>query len=590
MTELPNSLSPIAMQILWNRLIGVVEEQAQTLIRTAFSNTVREAGDLAAGVFDRNGNMLAQAVTGTPGHVNSMANAIRHFLAKFPLHGMREGDHYITNDPWITSGHLHDITVVTPAFHRGRAVALFACTCHIVDIGGRGFGPDGREVFEEGLFIPIMPLAEAGRMSNALLEIVRANVREPLQVEGDIHAFAASNEEGSRRLALFMDEFGLSSLDHVGDYILEASRTATLREIAALPRGRFDNKMRIDGYDRPLDLAASLTIGADGIAVDFTGSSPASSYGINVVLNYTTAYTVFGLKCIVAPKIPNNAGSLAPFRVSAPEGCIFNVKKPWPVAARHIVGHMLPDLVLGCLHKAIPERVPAEGASANWQPQLRGGAAAVDPDAADADKGTDFNLITFNSGGTGGRPGKDGLSVTAFPSGVRSMPVETTEQIAPVLFWRKEYRTDSGGPGSWRGGLGQIMDIGSAEDAPFAILAMFERVDHPARGRDGGGSGAPGWIGLASGRKLRAKGHQTIPAGERLRLMMPGGGGLGDPLERDPTLVGADVRDGLVTVAAAARDYGVAVDEAGRIDATATAGLRAKARIPTERPEEQTKD
>jgi N-methylhydantoinase B len=575
-TDTPNALSPITMQILWNRLIGVVEEQAQTLIRTAFSNTVREAGDLAAGVFDRNGNMLAQAVTGTPGHVNSMANAIRHFLAKYPLDGMREGDHYITNDPWLTSGHLHDITVVTPAFHRGRAAALFACTCHVVDIGGRGFGPDGREVFEEGLFIPIMPLAEAGRMSQALLEIVRANVREPLQVEGDIHAFAASNEEGCRRLALFMDEFGLTSLDTVGEYILEASRTATLKEIAALPRGRFDNKMRVDGYDRPLDLVASLTIGADGMDVDFTGSSPASSYGINVVLNYTAAYAVFGLKCIVAPAIPNNAGSLAPFRVTAPEGCIFNVQKPRPVAARHIVGHMLPDLVLGCLHKAIPDRVPAEGASANWQPQLRGGAAAVDPDAVGAANGTDFNLISFNSGGTGARPGKDGLSVTAFPSGVRSMPVETTEQIAPILFWRKEYRTDSGGVGTCRGGLGQIMEIGSAEDAPFAILAMFDRVEHPARGRDGGGPGAPGWVGLASGARLRAKGHQTVPAGERLRLMMPGGGGLGKASERDPALVAADVRDGLVTIAAAARDYRVAVDEAGRIDAAATAMLRAE--------------
>ena len=572
-----NQVSPLAMQILWNRLIGVVEEQAQTLIRTAFSNTVREAGDLAAGVFDRCGAMLAQAVTGTPGHVNSMANGVRHFIAKFPVEEMREGDHFITNDPWLTSGHLHDITVVTPAFHRGRAVALFACTCHVVDIGGRGFGPDGRQVYEEGLFIPIMHLAHAGRMSEALLEIVRANVREPLQVEGDIHAFAASNDEGCRRLGLFMDEFGLEGLEEVGEHILGRSRQATLKAIAALPHGCFRHRMRIDGYDEPLDLVAALTIDGSGMSVDYAGTSPASPYGINVVLNYTTAYTVFGLKCIVAPAIPNNAGSLAPFRVDAPLGSILNVERPAPVAARHIVGHMLPDLVLGCLHQAVPGRVPAEGASANWQPQLRGGSAAIDSDAEGGRNGSDFTVITFNSGGTGARPGKDGLSVTAFPSGVRSMPIETTEQIAPVLFWRKDYPTDSGGAGAWRGGLGQIMEIGSAEDAPFAILAMFDRVDYPARGRDGGGPGAPGWVGLASGDRLRAKGHQTIPAGERLCLMMPGGGGLGIAPERDPARVAADVRNGLVSVEAARRDYAVACDAEGIVDITATAALRASA-------------
>jgi N-methylhydantoinase B len=571
-TEGSNQLSLITLQILWNRLIGVVEEQAQTLIRTAFSNTVREAGDLAAGVFDRSGNMLAQAVTGTPGHVNSMANGVRHFLKKFALEDMHEGDHFITNDPWLTSGHLHDITVVTPAFHRGRAVALFACTCHVVDIGGRGFGPDGRQVYEEGLFIPIMRLAQGGMMNEALLEIVRANVREPLQVEGDIHAFAASNDEGCRRLDTFMGEFGLDSLADVGDHILERSRLATVKAIAALPRGCFRNRMRVDGYDRPLDLVAALTIDDEGMAVDFTGTSPASAYGINVVLNYTTAYTVFGLKCIVAPAIPNNAGSLAPFRVTAPPGSILNVERPAPVAARHIVGHMLPDLVLGCLNEAKSGHVPAEGASANWQPQLRGGAAAVDPDVGS--HGSDFSVITFNSGGTGARPGKDGLSATAFPSGVRSMPIETTEQIAPVLFWRKEYRADSGGPGVWRGGLGQVMEIGSAEDAPFAILAMFDRVNNPARGRDGGGPGAPGWVGLASGAALRAKGHQTIPAGDRLRLMMPGGGGLGRAIERSPARVAADVRDGLVSVAAASRDYGVVCDPAGIVDDSATTDLR----------------
>src|SRR6516225_5181481 len=209
-------LTQLHTQIMWSRLIAVVEEQAQTLLRTAFSTSVREAGDLSAGVFDAQGRMLAQAVTGTPGHVNSMANAVRHFLAAYPLATMRKGDHYITNDPWLTCGHLHDLTVVSPTFLDGEPVGLFASTVHVVDIGGLGMGPDGRQVFEEGLSIPLMALAREGRMNEDLLRVIRANVREPLQVEGDIYALAACNDEGSRRLIEMMEEFGIANLDRLG--------------------------------------------------------------------------------------------------------------------------------------------------------------------------------------------------------------------------------------------------------------------------------------------------------------------------------------------------------------------------------------
>ncbi|MGB9644847.1 MAG: hydantoinase B/oxoprolinase family protein, partial [Stellaceae bacterium] len=347
----PNTaLSQIHMQIMWSRLIAVVEEQAQTLVRTAFSTTVREAGDLSAGVFDRDGNMLAQAVTGTPGHVNSMAAAVKHFLDAFPLKTMRPGDHYITNDPWLTCGHLHDLTVVSPTFLHGEPVGLFASTVHVVDIGGLGMGPDGRQVFEEGLSIPLMALAREGRMNDDLLRVIRANVREPLQVEGDVYALAACNDEGSRRLVEMMEEFGIANLDRLGEHIIETSRQATIEAIGKLKKGSYRNTLTMDGYDRPLTLAAEMTIGGDGIHVDYSGTSPASAFGINVVLNYTTAYTAFGVKCLVAPEVPNNAGSLAPITVSAPEGCLLNAKRPRAVAARHTVGHMLPDVVFGCLH------------------------------------------------------------------------------------------------------------------------------------------------------------------------------------------------------------------------------------------------
>src|SRR5438105_11281888 len=580
MVARPNAaLAQIHTQIMWSRLIAVVEEQAQTMLRTAFSTSVREAGDLSAGAFDRHGRMLAQAVTGTPGHVNSMANAVRHFLDIYPLATMKPGDHYITNDPWLTSGHLHDITVVTPSFYRGEAVGLFANTIHVVDIGGLGMGPDGRQVFEEGLAIPITPLAREGRMNDDLLRLVRANVREPLQVEGDIYAAAACNDEGSRRLIEMMDEFEIANLDRLGDTIVEASREATLTRIRALPKGTYRNSMTIDGYDKPLVLHAALTISDDGIHVDFDGTTAASRYGINVVYNYSLAYTAFGVKCLVAPEVPNNAGSLAPITVSPPEGCLLNVKRPRAVAARHTVGHMLPDVVFGCLHQVMEGGVPAEGASSLWNPQIYGGADVQDELGAGANGSNDgdappFSTVIFHCGGTGARPGKDGLDVTAFPSGVRTIPVEATESVAPVMFRRREFREGSGGAGRYRGGLGQVIELGGADGTPVALLCNFERINNPARGRDGGGMGALGRVTLGSGKPIRSKGRQTVAGGDFIRLELPGGGGFGDPATRDPDQVAADVADGLISPETAERDYRVALAADGAVDRAATARLR----------------
>ncbi|MBV9828965.1 MAG: hydantoinase B/oxoprolinase family protein, partial [Alphaproteobacteria bacterium] len=550
--------------------------QAQTLVRTAFSTSVREAGDLSAGVFDRDGNMLAQAVTGTPGHVNSMAAAVKHFLDAFPLKTMKPGDHYITNDPWLTCGHLHDLTVVSPTFLNGEPVGLFASTVHVVDIGGLGMGPDGRQVFEEGLAIPLMPLAREGRMNEDLMRIVRANVREPLQVEGDVYALAACNDEGSKRLIEMMEEFGIANLDRLGEHVIETSRQATLEAIRALKPGKYKNSVNMDGYDRPLTLAGEMTIGHDGIHVDFAGTSPASSFGINVVLNYTLAYTAFGVKCLVAPEVPNNAGSLAPITVSAPDGCLLNVKRPRAVAARHTVGHMLPDVVFGCLHQVMQGGVPAEGASSLWNPQIYGGADVQD-EMSDGDgiETPAFSTVIFHCGGTGARPGKDGLDVTAFPSGVRTIPVEATETIAPVMFRRREFREGSGGTGKHRGGVGQVIELGGADGNPIALLCNFERLHNPARGRDGGGLGAPGGVSLISGKPIRSKGRQTVPGGDYIRLELPGGGGFGNPAERDPQQVATDVADGLYTSEIAERDYRVALTGDGAVDPTRTAQLRA---------------
>jgi N-methylhydantoinase B len=438
-------------------------------------------------------------------------------------------------------------------------------------------GPDGRQVFEEGLSIPIMPLAREGRMSEDLLRLVRANVREPLQVEGDIYACAACNDEGSRRLIEMMDEFEIANLDRLGDTIIEASRDTTLERIRALPNGTFHNSMTMDGYDKPLVLNAALTISDDGIHVDYHGTSPASAYGINVVFNYCLAYTAFGVKCLVAPDVPNNAGSLEPITVSAPEGCVLNVKRPWPVAARHTVGQMLPDVVAGCLQQAITGGVPAEGASSLWNPQIFGGGSLVDEVEAGTDANTlpEFSTVIFHCGGAGARPQKDGLSATAFPSGVRTIPVEATESVAPVVFYRREFREGSGGPGQFRGGLGQVIELGGAGANPLALLCNFERVRHPARGRSGGQSGGAGMVSLRSGRPIRPKGRQTVPPRDAICLQLPGGGGFGDPRARDPKAVRDDVRDGLITAEQARRDYGVAIDAIGEIDLAETERLRA---------------
>ncbi|MDE2763492.1 MAG: hydantoinase B/oxoprolinase family protein [Gemmatimonadota bacterium] len=548
-------LSALQDRIMWSRLLSVVEEQARTLVRTAFSTPVREAGDLSAGVFDLSGRMLAQAVTGTPGHVNAMAASVGFFLRDHPVETLAEGDVLVTNDPWEGTGHLNDFTVVTPTFLRGRPVALFAATSHIADVGGRGFGADANQVFEEGIRIPICHLTRAGRVDGTLMRMVRANVRDPDVAQGDLYSLAACNRTGGERLIAMMNEFGLDALDGLAEMILTASRRAMLDRIRALRPGTYRHRMTIDGYDRDLELVCALTVSRAGIRIDFTGTSPMSPYGINVPGTYTRAYGSFGVRCVVGSEVPNNAGSLGTIEVTAPSGCLLNAPPPAAVSARHSIGQMLPDVVLGCLGRAMPPgSVPAEGSSCLWNPVFMGGPGLTGTyPYGDSEA---FVVNPFHTGGTGARPGKDGLSATSFPSGVRSTPIEITETVAPLIFWRKEYIPDSGGPGEYRGGLGQVMEVSHADGAPFAVSKMFERVRNAARGRDGGGAGAPGRVHVPGVGEMRVKGREVVPPGRRIVLETPGGGGLGDPRARSRERVREDVLDGYVTVEAAAREYG----------------------------------
>ena len=560
----------IRLQVLWNRLLSVVEEQAQTLIRTSFSTAAREAGDVSAGVFGIDGKMIAQAVTGTAGHVNSMARAVGHFLEEFPITSMQPGDVYITNDPWKGTGHLHDVTVVSPTYKNENPVALFASTTHLVDIGGHGMSPDSRQVFHEGLYIPILPLMQKGKINEWLMKLIRQNVREPIQVEGDLYALIACNDKGSSRLLSMMDEYDLSDLNELSAYIIEHSHRGITEAINALPQGSWKHSMRIDGYDEPIDLVGEVTIANGKVTVDYTGSSPISSFGINCPLCYTEAYTAFAVKCLAAPTIPNNAGTLKAVIVKAPERTIVNAPPPCAVAARSTIGHMLPDVVFGCLHQALPNTLPAEGTSNLWNVRLAAGHGIT------GSAGTAFNLTLFHSGGVGARPHQDGLSATPFPSGVKNVPVEISEAITPIVIWRKDFRIDSGGPGAHRGGLGQTMEITNREEAPFGIHAVFERIKFPPQGRDGGSAGMAGKLRLGSGVKLKGKGFQVIPNGESLIIEMPGGGGFGDPITRNPLSVEKDVRQQLVSQNKAKTIYRVAFHDDLSIDAKRTAALRAK--------------
>ena len=475
---------------------------------------------------------------------------------------MRPGDAFVTNDPWLGTGHLFDFVVVTPAFVDGAPVALLASTCHVIDVGGRGFSAEAKSIYEEGVLVPHMRLRDRGALNGDLLAILLANTRNPVEVKGDLLSLVSCNDTGAERLLEMMAEFGLRSIEPLARHILDNSRAAMEEAIARIPNGRYGTRMELDGYDEPVLIRAEMTVADRQIVIDYAGTSPASAYGINSPLCYTEAYTCFGLKCIVAPAVPNNHGSLSVFRTVAEPGSAVHPLHPSPVTARHVIGQMLPDVAFGCLAQALEGGIPAESAGSIWVLPFADAGNATGRGAEN--NASRFNVMNVAMGGIGARPGKDGLSVTAFPSGVGAIPVEVTESESPLVFWRKEFLPDSGGPGTFRGGLGQAIEVGSTEEHPFTVsAATFDRIRNPPRGRDGGRPGRRGAARLKSGAELADKGIHTVPAGGRLVVELPGGGGLGDPLGRDRARVRADLEAGYITRDGAARDFGFDA-EAGR--------------------------
>ncbi len=518
----PAGFDPIELEILWQSLISTVNEQARALQRSAFSPIVREAGDLANAVFDRRGRMVAQAVTGTPGHINSLAIGASNMLDEYPIDSLEPGDILITNDPYKTAGQLLDVTVLVPAWRNGRIIALFGSTIHHTDVGGYGIGAGGRDVFEEGLWIPICKLMKRGERNHDVWKFILSNVRQPDHMAGDLHAQMASGEVGAQRLATLCDTHDLDDIEALADEIIDRSEAATRQSIRELPPGTYDSSAVLDLADGSrIDIRCALRVDAEAgeITVDYEGSSEASPWGINVVMNYTHAYTTFTVRSVLNPEIPNNHGSLGPIKVKAPEGSIVNAVAPQPGTARHVVGMFLPNALLKALAQVRPEAAMAEGAGAVWTMQVNGN----HPD------GRPFITAMFTyAGGVGARATKPGLSACSYPTGVSAVPIEVVEASAPIRFREKSLRPGSGGRGAQSGGLGQTIEFSVDTTRPWQLNAVTSRLADPPLGLFGGEAGAAGSF-RVNGQPVETQARISLTGDDVVRLELPGGGGYGAP-------------------------------------------------------------
>jgi N-methylhydantoinase B len=516
------SFDPIELEICWQSLIATVNEQAKALQRAAFSPIVREAGDLANAVFDRRGRMVAQAVTGTPGHINSLAMAVVNILAEYPVDELEPGDVLITNDPYKTAGQLLDVTVLVPVWRGGRLIAFFGSTIHHTDVGGYGIGAGGRDVFEEGLWIPIVKLMRHGERNDDVWRFILSNVRQPDHMAGDLHAQMASGEIGAQRLTALCDRHGLDDIEALADEIISRSEEATRAGIRALPAGTHDASALLDLADgSKIEIRCALTVDptAGRIVVDYTGSSDASPWGINVVRNYTHAYTTFTVRSVLSPDIPNNHGSLAPIEVVAPEGSIVNAVSPQPCTARHVVGMFLPNALLKALAEVRPEQSMAEGSGAVWTMQVNG----------TDDTGKPFITAMFTyAGGVGARAEKPGLDACSYPTGVAAVPIEVVEASAPIRFRSKALRQGSGGAGRQPGGLGQTIEFSVDTSRPWQLNAVTSRLSDAPQGIFGGEAGEAGRF-RVNGEDVTTQARITLQPDDVVRLDLPGGGGYGVP-------------------------------------------------------------
>ncbi|HVB64437.1 MAG TPA: hydantoinase B/oxoprolinase family protein [Nitrolancea sp.] len=511
---------PITLEILWSRLIAIIDEASATLVRTSFSTIVRESNDFACVLLDADGHSLAQSTLSIPSFIGTLPVTVRHLLRRFPTSTLRPGDILITNDPWLGTGHLNDINIAVPIFHHERLIAIAASTAHSPDIGGRLRSPDNHEVFEEGLRIPMAKLFDAGQPNELLFEFIRQNVRVPELVVGDIEAQIAANTLAARRLIDLVEEYGIIDLGALARIIQQQSEAATRSAIRELPAGVYPYTLPVDGLGEDLVIQLKITIDHERaeITCDYTGTSPQQPTAFNVVPNYTYAYTAFGIKCLVAPDIPNNEGCFRPLIVTAPESSLLNPRFPAAVGARAAIGHYLPTAVFGALAAAVPQHVRAAPGSPMWCVTLSGA----------RENGRPFAGMFFFNGGVGGAYGQDGLDSVSFPSNLSNTPIEVLEHLFPLEFERKEIASGTGGRGQWRGGHGQSIACRIVNPTPITVSFMASHINRPAEGLAGGTPGSLGQV-LVNGEPVNPKFRRIFQPGDRLILTTPGGGGYGRP-------------------------------------------------------------
>jgi N-methylhydantoinase B len=549
------SLDPITLEILWRRLISIVDEADAAVARTAFSSLLRDAHDYTCMFTDSRGRELAQGTLATPGQSGAMALGIKKLVQGLPAGSFREGDVYITNDPWALAGHLNDVCVLSPIFHRGRLAAFTACILHHSDIGGR-VASDNREVFEEGLFIPLVKLYDAGQLNQGVLDMIRANVRTPEQVNGDIRSQIAANHVCAEQIVRMLEEYGLADLDGLGAEIIARSERSIRAAIAKAPPGVYRAEAAIEQVagQPEVRIRCAVTIAGSDITVDLTGSSPQVDWGGNVVYNFTYAYVHMAVKSVFDPEIPNNDGIAAPIRLVAPEGTVVNCRHPAAVAARMQIGHFVTEVIYRALAEALPERVVAAGGGTPATMQMFYGRRG---------DGRPFHAVMIRGGGLGAGARRDGEGSFIFPANGANTPVEILESDAPLLVERRELLPDSGGAGKQRGALGRrevfrVPDDGQAPQAPVLMALQSGRFQLPPAGLFGGRPGARAQF-LVNGVPGDPYGLTPLKPGDTVVMDAAGGGGYGDPRQRDPDAVARDLREGKVSAESAQRDYGAAV-------------------------------
>ena len=524
-----DGFSPGDIEVVWSRLLSIMDEAAATMIRTAYSITIRESKDLAVVVFDRQGRALAESAIASPSFIGTLPRTLDAFLAEYPAADWREGDLVITNDPWIGSGHLQDITMAAPILAGRTLVGFVAISAHGPDIGGTLYSALSREIFEEGLRIPVTRYARRGRRDPLVRRFITSNVRVPDKVIGDLEGMAACCRRASRQVVELAGEYGEERYERIAGEIVSRSTRAIRTAIEAAPRGTWTSEVTAAGFDEELAIRCRVTLDGEGVAVDYEGTAPAQPLGINVPYCYTYAHTVYPLKCVFGPSIPNNHGTTAPFTVAAPEGSILNPAFPAAVSARHLTGQFLSAAVLLALAEALPERVIAESGVPRPQVVFSGANAP----------GARFVEHIFVSSGVGAGEGNDGPHALCYPTNTSNTPVEIMESLTPLVVERKEIRDGSGGAGARRGGCGQVFVVRNAGATPIRLSVLADLTHRGARGLAGGEDGAPAAFAV-DGRPIADKAVLDLPPGSVLRIDAAGGGGFGPPAERPAPLIAAD--------------------------------------------------